>query len=235
MKRFGLLALLALAFVMALSLAPAGSGLTSAASAQDDHGADTHAADTHGDEADSHAAGGHGDGHGEHAPSPLSGAKEGMASAITALICFGIVVFILYVKVWPMITKGLDERAEKIREEIASAEAARQQAKDALEEYERNLSQARAEANRMLEETKAKQAELAADLRAKADVELGQMRERAMRDIEGAKKAALNEIYDQSVALASSMAGKILAREVTPQDQSRLFEESLAELQSSRG
>ncbi len=232
MKRFRLLALIALAVLVGLSLAPASSGLTARASAQDDHGGEV--VDDHAAAADDHgeAAGGHGD---DHAPSPLAGAKEGMASAITALVCFGIVVFVLYVKVWPLITKGLDERSSKIKEEIASAEAARMQARDALEEYERNLSQARAEANKMLEETKAKQAALAADLRAKADVELGQMRERAIRDIESAKKAALNEIYDQSVTLASAMAGKILAREVTAQDQSRLFEESLAELQASRG
>lgn len=206
MKRFGMLVALALGAWLAVSLAPESLGVVPAAFGADE------------------------------APSPLSSGKEGgVASAITALICFGIVVFVLYRFVWPKITSGLDERAGKIREEIASAEAARKQARDALEEYERNLSQARAEASKMLEETKAKQAELAADLRSKADAELGQMRERAMRDIEAAKKAALNEIYDQSVSLASSMAGKILAREVTAQDQSRLFEESLAELQSSRG
>ncbi|MEZ6244261.1 MAG: F0F1 ATP synthase subunit B [Phycisphaerales bacterium] len=215
MNRFLKLVALVGVVLIGLSLAPASSGLTARAVAQE------------------HAAAASGE-HEEGNASPIAPPKQGMASGITALVCFGIVVFVLYIKVWPQITKGLDERASKIREEIAAAEAARKQAGEALEEYEKNLAQARAEANKMLEETKARQAELAAELRAKADVELGQMRERAMRDIEGAKKAALNEIYDQSVSLASAMASKILAREVTPQDQSRLFEESLAELQASR-
>ena len=51
-----------------------------------------------------------------------------------------------------------------------------------------------------------------------------------MQDIEAARKAALNEIYAESVALATTMAGKILQREVTAADRDRLIEESLAEL-----
>ncbi|MCL4221785.1 MAG: F0F1 ATP synthase subunit B [Phycisphaerales bacterium] len=184
---------------------------------------DTHAADTHA------AAGDHAGG---HSASPIAGVKEGLAQAITTLIAFAIVFFVLYAKVWPKISKGLDERATKIREEIAAAEAARKQAKDALDEYERSLAQARAEAQKMLDETKSQQAELAAQLRSKADAELNQLRERAKRDIESAKRAALNEIYNESVTLATTMASKILQREINPGDQAKLVEESLAELAS---
>lgn len=175
-----------------------------------------------------------GEGHAgaEHKPSPIPPAVQGIAPALTTLIAFAIVFFVLYAKVWPTISKGLDERASKIREEIAAAEAARKQAKDALDEYERSLAQARAEAQKMLEDTKSQQAELAAQLRAKADAELNQLRERAKRDIEAAKRSALNEIYTESVALATTMASKILQREINVGDQSKLVEESLAELAS---
>ena len=160
-------------------------------------------------------------------PTPM----QALMPAITALVVFGLVVLIGSIVVWPKITKGLDERNDKIRGEIAAAEAAREQAKSALEEYEKSLSQARAEAQEMLDETKAKQADLAAELRAKADRELASMRDKAMRDIEAARKAALSEIYAESVSLATTMAGKILQREVTADDRERLIEESLNELQ----
>ena len=164
---------------------------------------------------------------------PVATLPQGIISAITAIIVFGIVLFILSTAVWPKITKGLDDRSNKIRGEIEAAEAARAQAKAALEEYEKSLSEARAEAQRMLDETKAQQATLAADLRAKADRELTTMRERAMRDIDMAKQSALNEIYAESVNLATVIASKILAREVTADDQDRLIEESLGELKSA--
>lgn len=170
---------------------------------------------------------------GEHAPpAVIPPAKEGLAAAITSLLVFALVFFVLYVKVWPTITKGLDERASKIREEIAAAEAARKQAKDALDEYEKSLSQARAEAQQMLEETKSQQAELAAQLRAKADSELSALRDRAKRDIEAAKRTALSEIYNESVTLASTMASKILQREISVSDQQNLVNESLAEMKA---
>ncbi len=185
---------------------------------------------------DAHATsddGGHGGDHGAPA-SPIATVKEGLAPAITAWVVFAIVMFILSTKVWPLITGGLEERNAKIREEIASAEAARAQAKAALEEYEQSLSQARVEAQKMLDETRTEQARLAAELKAKADRELTEMREKAKRDIDSAKKAALGEIYAESVSLATQMAGKILRREVSVSDQEQMLEESLAEMAKAR-
>src|SRR5262245_53530355 len=62
--------------------------------------------------------------------------QQGLVTGITAIVVFAVVLAILQVKVWPMITKALDERAAKIKSEIEAAEQARQQAKDALEQYQ---------------------------------------------------------------------------------------------------
>ncbi len=160
--------------------------------------------------------------------------KGGIASMITAIVVFLIVAGISAVGIWPKIVGGLDERNAKITGEIAAAEDARKQAKDALNEYEKNLAEARAEAQKMLEDTKSQQVELAAQLKATADTELTAMREKAKADIDAAKKQALNELYAESVNLATVMAGKILQREVTPSDQQRLMEESLNEMKTAK-
>lgn len=173
--------------------------------------------------------------HGEHDKAGvLPTAAQGIVPAIVSLVVFGLVFAVLAVKVWPTITKGLDDRANKIREEIAAAEAARKQAKDALEQYERSLADARAEAQKMLERTKAQQQALAEELKAKADAELNAMRERAKRDIDSAKRAALSEIYNQSATIATAIAAKILQREVNARDQERLVAESLNELTAAQ-
>lgn len=166
-------------------------------------------------------------------PSVIAAPKEGAATAFTALVVFVIVVGILATLVWPKITKGLSDRNAKIQSEIAAAEEARKQAKDALNEYERNLAEARGEAQKMLEDTRAQQATMAAELRARADVELSALREKAKLEIEAAKKQAIAEIYSESVMIATAMAGKILQREVTVADQQRLMDESLAELKTA--
>lgn len=158
--------------------------------------------------------------------------KQGVATAATALVVFAIVFGVLATKVWPVISRALDERADKIKSEIAAAEQARRDAKSALDEYNRNLAQARAEAQQMLEQTKSQQIALANDLKAKADLELNALRERATKDIEAAKRAAIGEIYGEATTLATTLASKILRREIRPDDQRQLVEESLRQMQS---
>ncbi len=198
--------------------------VTPAVFAQDGtHDADGHAADTHtGEYADGYETVG-----------ALPTVKQGLATGITAIIVFALVFAVLRIKVWPAISKGLDERADKIASEIEAAAAARKQAAEALESYQENLAEARAEAQKMLDDTRAQQQKMAADLKAKADIELNDMRDKARRDIEAAKRAALNEIYAESTATATLIASKILAREVNASDHQRLIDESLAELQTA--
>lgn len=172
-------------------------------------------------------------GHADHAHvalSPLPGKDAGITTGITAVIVFLIVAVVLLTMVWPKIAKGLDDRNAKIREEIEAAEMARRQAKDALEQYQNSLAQARAEAQKMLDQTRAQQAVMADELKKKADVELSQMREKAMRDIESAKRAAVGEIYTQAAELAGTMAGKILRKNISVDDQSRLIEETVSQM-----
>ena len=151
---------------------------------------------------------------------------------VAALVIFGITFFILYNAVWPKILGGLDARAEKIRSEVFAAEELRKTAAKEKAEFERALSDARAEGQRMIEATRAEQARLAADLRAKAEIELNQMRDQAKAQIEAAKRSAVNEIYSQAATLATAVASKILQREVNPDDQRRLVDESMGQINS---
>lgn len=171
--------------------------------------------------------------HGEKA-GVLPTVSQGIMPMIMTILVFTVVLLVLSIAVWPKINAGLKEREEKIRSEIAAAEMARGQAKDALEQYSKSLADARAEAQRMIDATKASQSALAAELRAKADVELSALRDRAMRDIDAARKAAVAEIYNETATLASNVAAKILKREINAGDQHRLVEESLGEMQALR-
>jgi F-type H+-transporting ATPase subunit b len=160
--------------------------------------------------------------------------KQGLYTGVTALVVFGIVFAILSMKVWPTIAKALDERANKIREEIDAAEMARKQAKDALEQYQKSLADARAEAQKMLESTRAQQQALAAELKAKSEAELSAMRDRARQDIEAAKRAAVAEVYNQAANLGAMIASKVLQRNVSAGDTNVLVEESLRQLETMK-
>lgn len=160
---------------------------------------------------------------------------QGLPAMIAALIVFALVFGALARFGWPVLTRRIDERYQRIREEIESAERARQQAREALAEYERSLAEARAEARRMLEQAKAQQQALAAELKAQADRELAAMKDRARRDIDQARRAALASLYEDAAGLATAIAARILQREVSPQDYQRLVDESLEALRTADG
>ncbi len=164
----------------------------------------------------------------------IPGIKQGVPMMLATFLVFGIVFFILWKFAWPPIVKGLEERDRKILEGLEASKRALAQADAMKERYESQLTEARSEAQRILAETKARQAEFTAELRSKADAEIGRMRERAQRDIDAATRVAVNELYGEAARLATLMATKILEREVSEQDQSRLVEQALREFESGR-
>jgi len=151
----------------------------------------------------------------------------------TALVVWIIAFGILAWKVWPVITKGLDERNEKILGEIKAAEDARAQAKQALADYEKSLADAREEANRTIAEARAEAQRVADEMKAANERELAERMARAKSDIEAAKKAAVADIHGQASELAAAVAGRILQREINAEDQARLVEESIRELDAA--
>lgn len=173
------------------------------------------------------------DGHG-HGPVNKNPANWDWVTFLSAIVVVLLALLVVGTQVWPKIIAGLDARDEKIRSEIAGAEEARRQADEAMKEYQSRLAEAKAEAVALIEKTKAEQSRLAADLRSKAEVELTELRQTARQQIELAKKAALNEIYNEAVTLSTAIAAKILQREVNADDQRRLVEETVAEFTRDR-
>jgi F-type H+-transporting ATPase subunit b len=173
----------------------------------------------------------------EHAAHETVGAiptpRQGVATGVTALVVFALTAAFLGTVVWPKISKGLSDREQKIRGAIEEAEMAQKQAREALAQYERNLAQARAEAQKMLDDAKAQQQAIAAELKARSDAELASMRDKAKRDIDAAKAAAIAEIHNLMTDAAVAAAANILRREIAPGDHHRLIQESLQELQTA--
>ncbi|MSR42356.1 MAG: ATP synthase F0 subunit B [Phycisphaerales bacterium] len=164
------------------------------------------------------------------AASPLDFDLVGFTVALTVFLLFSVVTAKF---VWPKIAKGLDERYEKIRHEIESAEAASRKAVAAQAEFEKRLQDAREQSARMIEESREAAKKIAADLVAKNEAELAEMKSKALQDLESAKESAVRELNEHAIGLASVMASKILRREVSATDQARLVTESLAELGKS--
>jgi F-type H+-transporting ATPase subunit b len=150
--------------------------------------------------------------------------------ALTSIVVFVVFYLILRATVWPKIVGGLNDREAKIRGEIEAAEKAREDAKAAQDEYRLALADARKEAGEMIARARGDAKTAADELRKRNEAELVEMKQRAGEDINSAKLAAIKELHMEAASLAAALAGKILQREISVEDQQRLVEESLREL-----
>jgi F-type H+-transporting ATPase subunit b len=166
---------------------------------------------------------------GNASPSLPSPADMRFDLAIYTFVVFLILLAILYKFAWGPIARGLDQREETIARQIEEARLASEKAAHQLQEYEARLAAATEEARQIVGQSR-KDAETAKDKIMGEARELAQKeRERAVADITTAKNQALAEIAQKSVSTAVSLAGKIIRREVKPQDHEQLIGEALGQ------
>ena len=164
---------------------------------------------------------------GGEASSPLYGVNEGLITGLVTIIIFAILVAVLGKYAWGPILSGLRAREEKIRKEIADAEATRAKAEATLRDYNQQLATAEQKVRDLLNKAAADAEKLAAGIRTHAQQEAEETRERALKDIEAARQQAVAQIYEQTADLATRVAEKILRRNLNADDQRDLVERSL--------
>jgi F-type H+-transporting ATPase subunit b len=167
------------------------------------------------------------------ANSPLYTPAQGLITGIVTIVVFVLLLVVLGKYAWGPILSGLKSREEKIRKDIADAEAMRVRAEAALREYNEQLTTAEQKVRDMLERAAVDAEKISARLRTQAQSEAEDIRERSMKDIEGARAQALSEIYEQTADLATRVAEKILRRNLNAEDQRELVNQSLQELQTA--
>ncbi|MBV9802311.1 MAG: F0F1 ATP synthase subunit B [Solirubrobacterales bacterium] len=165
------------------------------------------------------------------ASSPLITPNVGLM--VWTLLLFGISLFVLAKLAFPRITEALDKRQRAIEDSIDAAENTRTQADALLAEYRERLQEARGQADEIVQ--RARQAgethERESEEQAKARRE--QMMEQARRDIESETRKAIQEIRTEVANLTVAATEKVTRKTLTEDDQRRLVEEALSELDFS--
>jgi F-type H+-transporting ATPase subunit b len=168
--------------------------------------------------------------HGEESPSLFAG---DLGNAVWTLVIFTLVVLVLGKFAWGPILKGLQARETFILESLEKAKHADAEAERRLLEFEEKMAQARTEATAITEEgrrdAEATKNRILQEAKQEAELE----RERTKREIRIATETATKELYALSARLATDMAGRIIRKELTPQDHERLIADSIQELNSA--
>jgi F-type H+-transporting ATPase subunit b len=153
-----------------------------------------------------------------------------LGNAFWTLLIFLLLVGVLAKWVWPNVLKGLQHREQFIRDSLAAAKTEREEAEQLLAEYRKSLEKAQLEATAIVDQGRLDGEEAKKRLLTEAKTEGDKMVARAKHEIELARDDAVKQLHDQTVILATSIAGKMIRRELTPGDHKKLLDEALAEL-----
>jgi F-type H+-transporting ATPase subunit b len=165
------------------------------------------------------------------ASNPLIQVTPGLM--IWTIVCFLITLFVLKRYAFGPIQKMIDDRRERIRHALEEADKAREEARNLLEEHRKLIGQARGEAEEILSE--ARQVGQAMQARAKEEVETDRQRrlEETRRQIEAETRRALEQIRGEVAELSLIAAEKVTRRSLRDDDQRRLIDEAIGELDFS--
>jgi len=150
--------------------------------------------------------------------------------ATVALFIF--LAVILYVKVPAMISKTLDVRADRIRNELEDARRLREEAQQLLAEFQRKRKEAEKDAADIVEAAKHEAELLVSEARKKTEEYVSRRAAMAEQKIGQAERDAINEFRSSAVDLAVEAARVVLASKVDAKAGADLFKASLNEVKA---
>ena len=156
--------------------------------------------------------------------------EPGIGLMLWTLLVFGGAMLLLKKLAFPKIAEALDKRQRAIEESIDVAERTKTEAAALLDEYRERLKEARTQSEEIV--TRARKAaevherESTDAARAKREELMAQAR----RDIEAETRRAIQEIRGEVADLTVKATEKVTRKTLTPEDQQRLVDEALSEL-----
>ena len=147
-----------------------------------------------------------------------------------SILIFLVLFFVLAKFAWGPMLNGLKKREDNIRGALEQAEKTRREAMELQSQLDAKMRDAGGEIARMMDDARRDATAVKDQMVAEARAQIQQDRDRQLREIEAAKSKAMQEMWEQSVALATTISAKVVRRKLSEEDHRRLLDESLAEL-----
>ncbi len=147
----------------------------------------------------------------------------------------GLVIFIgivFYMKAPAMIAKALDQRAERIRNELDEARRLREEAQHLLAEYQRKRRDAEKEAAEIVAAARHEADAFAAEAKQKTEEYVARRTAMAEQKIAQAEADALAQVRSTAVNVAISAAEKLMGSRIDAAGHGDLFKKSLTDIKA---
>src|SRR5262245_48178658 len=155
-----------------------------------------------------------------------------MAEFWVAVAFVAFLLILAYYKVPGLIAKALDERAAGIRKELDEARRLREEAQALLADYQRKHRNAGQEAEAIVEQARREAEAFAAEIRKSLGETVGRRRKQAEDKIARAEAQAVEDVRAAAVDMAIAAAEKILREKAAGTGGAALIDESIRTLKS---
>ena len=164
------------------------------------------------------------------APSPILPATD---EIIWGALSFLVLLLLMWKFAFPALKKGMDARAQRIRDNLDEAERTKADAQRILEDYQRQLADAKNESARIIEEARQTAEQLRRDLMARAEAESQELRQRVSDDVRAAQDRALADVRAQVAELAIGAAEAVVQKNLDPETNRALVERFIEQVGSA--
>lgn len=158
-----------------------------------------------------------------------------MVEFIPMIITFALVLFVMIKLVWPIVLKILDERAEKIENSLKSAEEAKIEAEELLNDSKEKIGAAQKESATIVEAGKVAGEKEREEIIKRAEAEAAEIVSQGYASIEAERKAAQAGMQADSAKLAVTIAEKILGEKITEKVDAKMIEAAIADMGDFNG
>lgn len=150
------------------------------------------------------------------------------------ILNFAVLLLILKKFAWGPLLKTLQERSDKIADNIRSADEDRAQAAELKKEYETQLADARRKAQEIMDAaTKRSEEERQASVE-NTRHEIEQMKKAAQAQIQRDRDLAAKQLKGEMVAMSLAAASKLLAKQMDDEANAKLVGDFINELEKDK-
>ena len=153
---------------------------------------------------------------------------------IWTIVTFLVLLTLLARFAWGPLLKALESRQEAIRKALDEAQQARQELERLHQESIQIIRHARVEAESIISQSRSDADRLRDEMKQKARAEGAAIVRSAERQIQLETARAVQQIRHEAVDLSVTIASKLIGRNLTKEDNARLIEEALTQIETPR-
>jgi len=153
---------------------------------------------------------------------------------IWTLITFGVLLVLLAKFAFKPIAEALDRRGQMIKAQLDDAQKLRVEAKTLMDDYQKQIAEARAEAGKIIEESRQLGEKVRKEVVDKANSEASAIVSRSQEEIIRQKEKGIQEMKDTIASLSVQIAGRIIEKEVNAATHQQLIDGLITDLAKVR-